>query len=109
MTSLTTLPNHATNLAAGVTPPAREKLVPQSREKIDKAAQDFTAVALGEMLSPLFETLPQDGGSFGGGQGEAAWRPMLVQEIAKSMALNGGLGITTLVTQAMLRLQENRS
>jgi Rod binding domain-containing protein len=102
MTSLTTLTNHATNLAGG-TPP------PQSREKIDKAARDFTAVALGELLSPLFETLPQDGGSFGGGQGESAWRPMLVQEIAKSMALNGGLGITTLVTHAMLRLQENGS
>jgi Rod binding domain-containing protein len=82
---------------------------PPVREKIDKAARDFTAVAIGELLAPLFETLPKDGGAFGGGQGEAAWRPMLVQEIAKSMAQNGGLGITTLVTQAMLRLQENGS
>jgi Rod binding domain-containing protein len=79
---------------------------PQSAAKIARAAEDFTAQALGEMLTPLFAGLPQDGGLFGGGAGEAAFRPMLVQEIAKSMAAHGGLGITTLVTQAMLRLQE---
>jgi flagellar protein FlgJ len=100
------LPQAAAPSPQSASPPIREKPVP---EKIDKAAQNFTAVALGELLAPLFETLPKDGGAFGGGQGEAAWRPMLVQEIAKSMAQNGGLGITTLVTQAMLRLQENRS
>jgi Rod binding domain-containing protein len=95
------LPQAAPSLPSSASPPIREK--------IDRAAQNFTAVALGELLAPLFETLPKDGGTFGGGQGEAAWRPMLVQEIAKSMAQNGGLGITTLVTQAMLRLQENGS
>jgi flagellar protein FlgJ len=82
---------------------------PQSRAQIEKSAQDFTAVALGEMLSPLFDTLQQDGGTFGGGQGEAAWRPMFVQEIAKSLAGNGGLGITGIISQAMLKMQEERS
>jgi Rod binding domain-containing protein len=79
---------------------------PQSAAKIARAAGDFTAQAFAELLTPLFAGLPQDGGLFGGGPGEAAFRPMLVQEIAKSMAAHGGLGITTLVTQAMLRLQE---
>jgi Rod binding domain-containing protein len=74
--------------------------------KLRQAGEDFTAVALNEMLAPMFEGLPQDGGLFGGGAGEAAFRPMLVQEVANSMARHGGLGITTLVTQAMLRLQE---
>ena len=41
---------------------------PQTRAQIEKAAQDFTAVALSEMLSPVFDTLQQDGGEFGGGQ-----------------------------------------
>ncbi len=102
MSQVSAVPKHVTNLGGDAGTPA-------ARARIEKAAQDFTAVALNEMLSPLFEGLKQDGGDFGGGQGEAAWRPMLTQEIAKSMAQNGGLGITTLVTQAMLRLQENGS
>ncbi len=79
---------------------------PADMAKITKAAQDFTATALNELITPLFASLPQDGGLFGGGEGEAAWRPMMVQEMATSMARNGGLGITPLVEQAMLRLQE---
>lgn len=77
--------------------------------KVRKAAAEFTTTALNEMLAPLFEGLPQDGGLFGGGPGEAAFRPMLIQEMAKSMAQSGGLGLTDIVTQAMLHLQEKRS
>jgi flagellar protein FlgJ len=86
--------------------PANPPAPPVDTAKITKAAQDFTATALNELIAPLFESLPQDGGLFGGGAGEAAWRPMLIQEVAGAMARNGGLGITTLVAQAMLRLQE---
>jgi Rod binding domain-containing protein len=81
----------------------------------DSAAQlrgkavEFTAVALGEMLAPMFDTLAQDGGSFGGGAGEAAFRPMLVQHMAEGLARQGGLGLTDAVTQAMLRLQESKT
>jgi Rod binding domain-containing protein len=100
-------------MTINATPPLRESHLaspaPQTRAQIEKSAQDFTAVALGEMLSPMFDTMQTDGGSFGGGQGEAAWRPMFVQEIAKSLAGNGGLGITDIVSQAMLKMQEERS
>ncbi|HTZ71737.1 MAG TPA: rod-binding protein [Acetobacteraceae bacterium] len=82
---------------------------PATAAKLRQAGEDFTATALNELLAPLFEGLPQDGGLFGGGGGEAAFRPMLIQEMAKSMAKQGGLGITDIVTQAMLRLQEKRS
>ena len=77
--------------------------------KLKKSAQDFTAVALGEMLAPMFDTLDQTGGTFGGGGGEAAFRPMLVQEFAKTMARQGGFGLTEQVAQAMLTMQEKRS
>jgi len=77
--------------------------------KVQKSAQDFTAVALGEMLAPMFDTLDQTGGTFGGGGGEAAFRPMLVQEFAKSIAGQGGFGLTEQVAKAMLALQERRS
>jgi Rod binding domain-containing protein len=77
--------------------------------QLRQKAVEFTAVALGEMLAPMFDTLAQDGGAFGGGQGEAAFRPMLVQQMAEGMARQGGLGLTDMVANAMLRMQESRT
>jgi len=77
--------------------------------KLQKSAEDFTAVALNELLAPMFDTLDAAGGAFGGGPGEAAFRPMLINEFAKSLAQNGGLGLTSAVAAAMLQLQEKRS
>ena len=44
--------------------------------------------------------------SFGGGDGEKAWQPMLTQEMAKHMAAHGGLGLAVPVFNQMLRMQE---
>ena len=94
-----------------VTVPAQPRPVAQTGNdaRLEKSAQDFTAVALGEMLAPMFDTLDQTGGTFGGGVGEAAFRPMLVQEFAKTIARQGGFGLTEQVAKAMLALQEKRS
>ena len=43
---------------------------------------------------------------FGGGAGEEAWKPMLVQEFAKQIANHGGLGLAKPVYDAMMRMQE---
>jgi peptidoglycan hydrolase FlgJ len=77
--------------------------------KLAKAAQDFEAMALGELLQPMFDTVDTAHGPFGGGDGEAAWRPMLVQEMAKQIAAHGGLGLARPVYAAMLRMQETKS
>ena len=73
---------------------------------VDKAAQDFEAMALGELLQPMFDTVDTAHGQFGGGDAEAAWRPMLVQEMAKQIAAHGGLGLAAPVRAALLRLQQ---
>jgi Rod binding domain-containing protein len=86
--------------ASGVTPP--------NEAKLRQSAQDFAAVALGEMLSPMFDTIDTSAGLFGGGAGEAAFKPMLISEIAKQIARNGGLGLAEPVYQQMLRMQEAR-
>jgi len=78
---------------------------PKLPDKIVKAATDFTAVALGELLKPLFDTVDTSTGMFGGGAGEQAWRPMMVDELAKAIAQDGGLGLRTQVAQAMLQAQ----
>ncbi len=50
-------------------------------------------MALGQMLQPMFDTVDTAHGAFGGGDGEQAFRPMLVTEIAKQLAAHGGLGL----------------
>jgi len=75
-------------------------------EKLRRAAQDFTAVALNELLKPMFDTADSSDGPFGGGPAEAAFKPMMISEMAKQIAHGGGLGLAEPVFQQMLRLQE---
>jgi Rod binding domain-containing protein len=70
-----------------------------------RAARDFEAQALGALLQPIFEALPTKG-PFGGGTGEAQWRPMLVDAIARDFTRAGGVGIANAVLREMLAAQE---
>lgn len=74
---------------------------------IAKSANDFEAMAIGQLLEPMFDTVDTAHDAFGGGPGEEAWRPMLVQEFAKQIAAHGGLGLAKPIYDAMLRLQES--
>ena len=76
--------------------------------KAAKAAQDFEAMALGQMLAPMFDTVDMSDSPFGGGAGEQAFKPMLVNEMAKHIAAHGGLGLAGPVLTQMLRSQEAR-
>lgn len=71
---------------------------------IRKTAEEFEAVFLSELLAPIFEHLGTDQLG-GGGEGERAFRPLLVQEYAKEFAKAGGIGIADAVTRELLRLQ----
>jgi Rod binding domain-containing protein len=88
------------------TPPDAAQLADPRVAKAWKAAQDFEAMTLGELLKPMFATVDLSNGPFGGGPGEAAWQPMLVDEFAKTMERNGGVGLAVPVFQQILRLQE---
>jgi flagellar protein FlgJ len=69
-----------------------------------RAAQAFEAQALGQLLQPIFATLPK--GRFGGGAAEAQWQPMLVDEMAKAASRSGhGFGLGDAVLREMLRWQ----
>jgi Rod binding domain-containing protein len=97
--------------AAGAPPgPVRaaSTLSAEQIAKTRKAAQDFEAMALGEMLKPMFATVDTSKGRFGGGPGEAMWQPMLVEEMAKSIAKSGGIGLADSVMKELLRMQEQK-
>src|SRR3954453_3678034 len=82
---------------------------PANPAGLAKAAQDFEAMAIGELLQPMFDTVDTAHSLFGGGNAEAAWRPMMVQEIAKQIAAHGGLGLARPVYAEMLRMQAAKS
>jgi Rod binding domain-containing protein len=88
------------------TVPAGNTLSPAQIAKTQKTAKDFEAMALGEMLKPMFDTVDTSKGLFGGGIGEATWKPMMVEEMAKSIAQGGGVGIADEVMKEMLSLQD---
>ncbi len=79
---------------------------PGDPQRMRQAATEFEAMAIGEMLSPMFDTVDGAHGLFGGGDAEAAWRPMLVQAIGKQMAQHGGLGLADAVYRALMQAQE---
>lgn len=89
--------------------PATSSLPPAQVEKIRQAAQDFEAMAIGQLIKPMFDTLDQSHGLFGGGSGEQAWRPMWISALAKDMAKSGGIGLAQPIMQQMLRMQEQRN
>lgn len=73
--------------------------------RADKAAQDFEAVYISEMLKPMLETVEVDE-NFGGGKGEEVFRGLLVQELGKSVAKQGGFGLAEHVRAELLKTQE---
>jgi Rod binding domain-containing protein len=82
------------------------KLPPAQVVRLRQAAQDFEAMALGEMLRPMFETVDLSRGPFGGGSAEATVRPLLLDALAKQIAGHGGLGLAAPVFASMLHSQE---
>ncbi|MGE3303554.1 MAG: rod-binding protein [Hyphomonadaceae bacterium] len=74
------------------------------KAQIEKTAKDFEAMVIGELLKPMFENLDSDG-MFGGGQGEAMFRPMLVEQYAQKLSAGGGIGVAAAVAREMLALQ----
>ena len=92
--------NDATQKTAN---PAQAKSLAQTR----KAAQDFEAMFLSQMMQHMFSGLDETGGYFGGGHAEAMFRPMLLDEYAKLVTKRpGGIGLADNVMASLLQSQE---
>ena len=66
---------------------------------------DFETMCLTNLLSPMFEGLQTDG-PFGGGHAEETMRSFYVGAMAKQMAQRGGIGISSMMQNQLLKLQE---
>jgi Rod binding domain-containing protein len=71
-----------------------------------KSAQDFSSFFLSQSLESMYANISTDS-MFGGGNGEAVYRSLLLQEYGKVMAQSGsGRNIVDAVQAQILRLQE---
>ena len=86
--------------------PTQPALAPGNAARTRKAAEDFEALAIGQLLAPMFATVNVSKGMFGGGKGEEAWKPMMVDEMGKMLAKAGGIGLADSVYREMLRMQD---
>lgn len=73
-------------------------------QAIEKAAQDFEAMFITEMMKPMFEGIKPDP-MFGGGKGEEMFQGIMLEEYGKVMAARGGVGIAEHVKAEMIRIQ----
>jgi Rod binding domain-containing protein len=77
----------------------------KTEAQAEKAAKDFEAVFIGQMLSTMFEGVKTDG-PFGGGYGEGVFRSLMVEQYSKTIADQGGFGLADQVKREILKLQE---
>ena len=74
------------------------------QQLLEERAEEFEAVFLSEMLKPMWEGV-ETGGMFGGGQAEEIFRSLLIDEYAKTLASDGGVGVGDMVLKELIALQ----
>lgn len=79
----------------------------KSKDKVAKAAHDFEAVYMQQMLSHMWEGIETDG-PFGGGHGEEVFRSMMIEQYGKMIADSGQTKIASTLQREMLRMQEQQ-
>jgi peptidoglycan hydrolase FlgJ len=70
-----------------------------------KKAEEFEAIFIAQMFKPMMESIPTDG-PLGGGNTEHMFRSMMIDEIGKDIAKQGGVGLSDSIYQEILKMQE---
>ena len=88
-----------------ITTPIQTTLEPAQLNRLKQQAEDLEGVFLNLLIKEMFATVKSENG-FGGGFGEETWRSMQAEQLANTMAQNGGLGIADQVLGDMIAMQE---
>lgn len=70
-----------------------------------KAADEFEAVFISQMLKSMSVGIKTDG-PFGGGQSEEIYRGLMNEELGKSISGQGGIGMSDSIYREILKNQE---
>jgi len=77
--------------------------------QIDKAAEDFEAVFLTQMLQGMFEGVSLDPLAEEGETSNEVYKSFMLDEYGKILSRSGGIGLADHVKRELLRLQEVNS
>ena len=78
-------------------------------EKLHKQAVELEGVFLNTLIKEMFSSIDTNEESFGGGFAEETWRGMQAEQVANSLAEQGGIGLADQLMSDLLRLQEASS
>lgn len=81
-------------------------LSPEQYARVRAQAEELEGVFLNTLTKEMFASIKTDESAFGGGFGEDTWRSMQSEQMAASMAHNGGLGIAEQLLPDLLAMQE---
>jgi peptidoglycan hydrolase FlgJ len=87
------------------TPQTKTTLDAATMGHLRKQAEDLEGVFLNTLTKEMFSSIKTDG-PFGGGFGEETWRSMQSEQLANTMAQNGGLGIADQMMGDLVAMQE---
>ena len=77
-----------------------------SPSEVDKAAEEFEAVFLSQMLQHMFAGVNFNPYGDGSSAADDIYKSLLVDEYGKMLAKTGGIGIADHVKREMLKIQE---
>lgn len=79
----------------------------KTAEQAKATGKKFEAMFVTQMLNHMFTGVDAEKSMFGGGQAEAMFRPMLMDEYGKMIANHGkGIGLADKVSKVLLSHQE---
>lgn len=72
-----------------------------SPAEVQKAARQFEAIMVRQLLAPSIQPLMEGGGGAGGGQGGGVYGYLLTDTLANSITQGGGLGLSTVIARQL--------
>lgn len=77
----------------------------KSPEEIKKAATQFEALLVQQMLKSMWATVPHQEGSITGSKEEETYRDMLQEAMAKDIAEKSSLGVADVIARDMQQIE----
>jgi Rod binding domain-containing protein len=77
-------------------------------KKARETAEDFEAFFIARMMESMFEGVNPNGLT-GGGHAEKIYRSLLLNEYGKTVAKTGGIGVSDIIMDAIIQMQEAQS
>jgi Rod binding domain-containing protein len=76
--------------------------------KIKKACEDFESIFISQMLKVMRQTIPKSGLLDGGSEPDK-YLSLFDEEVSRSMAKRGGIGLGKILYQNIMRQEKNRN